>query len=205
MALAADNLFFTADLHLGQHNLTRAGKNHCNRPFKDVEHMQEGLIERWNAKVPKGGTVIIIGDVTDSMPALKDFMSRTNGTKHLVAGNHDEDWSFQTFKAVGFARCDIRRTISVKDPDGNFQHGDGGPRVQEIICDHYPLRTWKKKPHGAWHLYGHVHNNFNSHDKSFDVGVDCWNWTPLSYAEVKAEMSHLRTNSRDAVKEKGEK
>lgn len=204
MAFEPDKTYFTADLHLGHHNMTKAGKDYCGRPFRDVKHMQDELVARVNEKVPKGGTLIIIGDVAASMKFLEDFMERTHGEKQLVVGNHDESWSFTRFKKAGFTRCDIRRVVSVKDDEGNFQHKNGGPRVQEIICDHYPMRTWKKKPHGAWHLYGHVHNNFRSHDKSFDVGVDCWNWYPLSYAEVKAEMAKLNSSSFEAKKEKGD-
>ena len=201
MAFDPDTTFFTADLHLAQKNMTKAGENFCNSPFKDEADRQEQMIERWNSKVPKGGIVIILGDCTSSMRFLEDFLKRTNGEKHLVVGNHDEDWSFNRFKTAGFSRCDIRRTVCVKDPDGNFEHANGGPVVQEIICDHYPLRTWKKKPYGAWHLYGHVHNNFTSHDKSFDIGVDCWDYYPQSYAEVKAYMGKLRSMSYDAKRE----
>ncbi len=41
---------------------------------------------------------------------------------------------------------------------------------------------------GSWHLYGHSHSMLPPFGKSFDIGVDSWDYTPLSYEQVKKEM-----------------
>lgn len=190
MALEADSLFFTADLHLGHFNMTKAGKDFCGRPWENPRDMQEGLLRNWNEVVPKGGVVWVwvLGDVGTKMRWIEDFLGRANGTAHLVMGNHDENYTSRALIKAGFASVwTCRRLLTVKDPEGNFKPNPN-LTVQEIILDHYPMRTWKKKPHGSWHLYGHVHDNFTSHDASFDVGVDCWDQRPISYAEVKAHI-----------------
>jgi calcineurin-like phosphoesterase family protein len=41
------------------------------------------------------------------------------------------------------------------------------------------------------YLYGHSHGNLEdlATDLSLDVGVDCWNFAPVSYEEIKKKMS----------------
>ena len=50
--------FYTADLHLGHANIIR----YCNRPFKDIDRMNDVLISNWNSRVKSGDTVIHNGD-----------------------------------------------------------------------------------------------------------------------------------------------
>ena len=42
-----DHTFFTSDTHFGHANIIRL----CNRPFQNVEEMNEVLIENWNKVV----------------------------------------------------------------------------------------------------------------------------------------------------------
>ena len=51
-------VFVTSDLHFGHKNIIK----YENRPFKDVEEMDQKLIENWNNKVGKDDTVYILGD-----------------------------------------------------------------------------------------------------------------------------------------------
>ena len=55
---------------------------------------------------------------------------------------------------------------------------------------HYAMRVWNASHHGTWSLYGHTHGELEdlSDTLSLDVGVDCHDFTPLSYEEVKALM-----------------
>ena len=50
----------------------------------------------------------------------------------------------------------------------------------------------------AWHLFGHVHGRMESVNTglSFDVGVDVpeWNYSPVSFEQVKAKMMKKKVN-----------
>lgn len=54
------------------------------------------------------------------------------------------------------------------------------------------MRVWNKSHYGAWMLYGHSHGSLidDPNSLSFDVGVDCHNYKPFSFEEVKEIMSH---------------
>jgi calcineurin-like phosphoesterase family protein len=56
--------------------------------------------------------------------------------------------------------------------------------------DEVMIQLWNAKHHGTYHLYGHSHGSLadDIHSRSFDVGVDCHDFYPLSYAEVKEIM-----------------
>ena len=52
-SLDKDHLFFTSDTHFHHANIIRF----CNRPFRDVEEMDEILIRNWNEVVGPEDTV----------------------------------------------------------------------------------------------------------------------------------------------------
>lgn len=78
--------WFSADLHLGHANIL----DHCERPFRTVEQMNEAIIERWNERVAAEDTAWLLGDaamgtIDETLPLL----ARLNGRKYIVMGNHD--------------------------------------------------------------------------------------------------------------------
>ncbi len=54
----AEHTFFTSDTHFNHANIIRF----CNRPFKDVEQMNEVMIANWNNVIGKDDTVFHLGD-----------------------------------------------------------------------------------------------------------------------------------------------
>ena len=54
-------IYFTADTHFGHANVVWM----CERPYPDVDAMNEALIAAWNERVHGHGTVYVVGDMSD--------------------------------------------------------------------------------------------------------------------------------------------
>jgi calcineurin-like phosphoesterase family protein len=168
------NTFFTADPHYGHANIIR----HSKRPFSDHEEMDETMIENWNKVVGVNDEVYILGDFTFYSKVLvtnpASIFARLRGRKYLIKGNHDRDFTFKLPWAW------VKDTYFVKNLN---QEG--------IWLSHYPHRSWRNSFHGSWHLFGHNHGHVGPYGKSFDIGVDCWEFTPVEFEIVKAKMKEL--------------
>ena len=149
--------------------------------------MNEALIERHNSVVTNKDIVYFIGDFafTSNEDDIVNIIQRLNGEKHFIAGNHDKTMfkerimkQFNSFTKAPY------KEIYVQDSDAR-----GGK--QSITLCHYAMRVWNKSHHGAFHLYGHSHGSLpdDPNSRSFDVGVDCWDFTPISYEQVKKVMA----------------
>ena len=70
-------------------------------------------------------------------------------------------------------------------PDTSFKRGQ-----HLVVLCHYALKVWNASHWGTYHLYGHSHGMLPDDPKSrsFDVGVDCHNFYPLAYEEMKGIM-----------------
>ena len=173
------NIFFTSDHHFFHTNIIKFS----NRPFADVDEMNQVMIERWNEKVKPDDEVYYLGDfaLTKDKEAVADVLDQLNGTKYLICGNH-EGPALSNPKKFKWIKDYFE--LKVKDPD--VKNG-----VQRIILFHYAMRVWRSDFRGTWHLYGHSHGNLpDKEDKlCFDVGVDNHDFYPLSYQEVKDIMA----------------
>lgn len=160
--------WFTADTHLHHGNIIK----HCSRPFADADEMDEALIANWNARVGPRDHVWHLGDFAFCGGGrAAAYLERLNGIKHLVWGNHD---SKQVRRLPHWESSEPYTEISV----------DG----LRIVLFHYALRVWNKSHHGSLHLYGHSHGNLPGTRQSCDVGVDCWDYRPVSLEEILARL-----------------
>ena len=77
----------------------------------------------------------------------------------------------------------VREAVALAD-DGTLQVAGEG---QRIFLRHDPVRDWSGD---AWHLHGHSHGTIG-HDLAtgrVDVGVDCWDFKPVSLEELAVEI-----------------
>lgn len=157
-------IYFTADTHFGHKNIIK----YCNRPFENIDQMDKVLIENWNARVSEQDIVYFLGDFCFGKPA--NYFMELNGLIRFIKGSHDPkidaDYLFPLKTIV-----------------------DGEKKL--IVLCHYAMRSWEKSHYGSWHLFGHHHGSLPSYGLSFDVGVDCWDYYPVSLEEISARMKTL--------------
>ncbi|MEA2041648.1 MAG: metallophosphoesterase family protein [Bacteroidota bacterium] len=184
-----NKIYFTSDHHFGHKNIIK----YSERPFKDINEMDEILIRKWNEKVNPEDEVYHLGDVgLSSSGKLRKILERLNGKIYLISGNHEDS-----------AHACHTRFEWIKDyyelviKDDEFEKGE-----QLVVLFHYAIRNWNASHWGTYHLYGHSHGKLTDdpNSLSFDIGVDCHNFYPLSYEEVKAIM---KTKSWKPPFEKG--
>jgi len=174
-----NNIYFTSDHHFGHKNIIKF----CNRPFETIEEMDAELIKRWNEKIGKNDTVYHLGDFgLTGKESLATIIDQLHGNIHLISGNHE-----------GAAIQNRKKFVWIKDyHEVKIKDADCSNGVQRIILFHYAMRVWRSDFRGTWQLYGHSHGTLpdKEHKLAFDVGVDCHDFYPLSYEEVKKIMSN---------------
>lgn len=171
-------VFFTSDTHFNHSNIIRF----CDRPFADVEEMNETIIANWNRVVGEEDILFHLGDFClGGVTEWNRFLDRLHGHIYLILGNHDlrnmRPALMERFEQVSMGMC-----IEVEK--------------QKIYLNHYPFLCFDGGYSNVWQLFGHVHTRVNNtgleagrlqylYPTQYDVGVDNNDFTPLSFAQVK--------------------
>lgn len=175
--------WFTADWHLGHFNIIK----YTNRPFSSVSEMDNALINNVNDVVMPDDRLFNLGDVCVRKSNLAAYRARFICQNiFVIPGNHDREKELVKYFKV-LPQC--------------YMYENQGFRM--VLC-HYAMRVWHHSHHGAGMIYGHSHNGLPPIPgvPSFDVGVDCWNYTPISLDDVKREMKRLCALAPNKIGEK---
>lgn len=156
--------FFIADNHFGDERI----RLYENRPFANCEEMDRAMIANWNAVVSKEDQVYVLGDF-GAEGTEAEILSRLNGTKFLVKGNHDTKTNAQ-YREYGFAEV--------------YDH----PVIIEgfWILSHDALYVNTNMPYA--NLFGHVHNSPIIKDYSkqhFCVCVERIGYAPIEFPQIQ--------------------
>ncbi|MDK2600517.1 metallophosphoesterase [Bacillus stercoris] len=165
--ISPSKVFLISDTHFCHSNIIR----YENRPFKDTDEMDEYMIESWNKVVSENDIVIHVGDVIlAKAKKAKEILSRLNGRKILVLGNHDH-FSKKKWKNLGF------------DPYERYFFKDY--LITHIPFDEVPLRVAVENGFIKGNIHGHVHSQ-NSHlDQELYkcCCVELISYTPILFEE----------------------
>jgi len=166
-------IFFTSDTHFAHDGALGLYR----RPFASVAAMNEALVERWNETVATDDEVWHLGDFAIRQPTIvvAELLGRLRGRKHLVRGNNDPP---ATTGLEGWESAQSYVELAV----------DG---VSLVLC-HYPFRSWRGMAKGWVNLHGHCHGRLKPLPRQFDVGVDVWDFRPVTLAEILAGAGRLK-------------
>ena len=129
-------VFVIADTHFSHTNIIK----YSNRPFNNVEEMNETIIKNWNSVVGKEDIVYHLGDFTIDNDNIKNIVNKLNGIIFLIRGNHDGK-SIKFYDEVGLDILPTKTIINKK-----------------YILSHRPLED-NEIPKGLINLHGHIHNS----------------------------------------------
>ena len=95
------------------------------------------------------------------------LLAQLPGRKHLVTGNNDPPG---TTGQPGWASVQAYAEVKL-----------GG--VLLVLC-HYAFRTWRDGAKGSLDLHGHSHGRLKPLPRQVDVGVDVWQFRPVTLPEL---------------------
>ena len=165
------DIWIISDTHFQHTNIV--DKFEPRRPFDNVDHMDQTLVENWNTVVKPGDKVYHLGDVFfGSKDSFKSLWPRLNGRKRLIVGNHDD----VKFLASGSFFDKILLWRMFKD--------------HSLLLTHVPvhpssLKEGRFKGEEMINVHGHIH--FHNPPKGPYVNVSCERikYTPVHIEEVR--------------------
>jgi len=184
------NTFFISDTHFGHDKCCTVFKREDGtplRPFANAEEMDEAMVDRWNSVVKKNDKVYHLGDVVINKKSLP-IMSRLNGEKRLIMGNHDIFGSKEYLKY--FYEVSAYRVF-----------------VDQFILTHMPLHPDCVSDRFKVNVHGHLHANritierevympggcymtmYDNDPRYFNVSVEQINYTPISIDDLRKAIS----------------
>lgn len=149
-----------ADPHFNHQSILEYGE----RPFLDVEIMNEELVKRFNEVVRAGDKVYFLGDV--GMGDVSKYIYRMNGYKILIMGNHDKPRPKGFWLKSGFDEV-------TKDPI---------ILRLNIILSHKPMQMSADMPY--LNVHGHIHQNDSPSKKHLNVSVEKTEYKPVELDKV---------------------
>lgn len=201
--------FFTADWHLGHENVIKFS----SRPFKNADEMAEGLIKRYNSRVEEEDICYFLGDFSmANVEDSKTYLSRLNGRKILILGNHDRG-SAGMYK-MGFDAVLYRADLIIAKERVTLTHcplrgiyreditGMRGTAVGENWHGESRQLDFSCENNGQFHLHGHIHSpNGGRSDRElgrqYDVGLDANNYMPVSRGTIESFICRIKRSENE--------
>jgi len=151
--------WFVADTHFSHANIIK----YANRPFANVEEMNQALIDNWNLSIAEDDQVFFLGDFgLGKLDHLQSICARLKGNKVCIRGNHDGTTS--KMHRIGFSTVLEGARLKI-----------GHHYVELIHIPSYP-------PPAYFQLHGHVHDKKPGQLilNQLNLCVEVWDYKPVS-------------------------
>jgi calcineurin-like phosphoesterase family protein len=170
---------FTSDPHYGHRNII----SYCNRPFLSTDHMKEELIARYNSVVPEDGVTLWGGDCFFCpVREAASILSRLNGRKILVLGNHDKNSG--RMAALGFDVVVKELVLDICGVTVRVKH-------YPYQDTRFPDRCPKQNPFEVL-IHGHTHSPEKVNGRQIHIGVDAWAYAPATFQEIEQLVNEIK-------------
>jgi len=186
-------IFITGDEHYGHTSKVGGIIKYCNRPFDNIIDHDEGIISNHNEVIGQNDTVIHNGDFSwRSVNRTIEIIERLNGKHIMIRGSHDK----------------VIMKIAKRYPGlieyVGYVHELIVHNKYHITVCHYKMETWPRSHYNSWHCFAHSHCKWKATGKSHDVGVDCNNFYPISFDQLK-DIMDAKPNNINYIKNRGKR
>jgi calcineurin-like phosphoesterase family protein len=162
--------FIVSDTHFGHAGVCKFLRDDGTklRPWDNPDEMDEEMVRRWNETVRPNDKVYHLGDVVINRKALKT-LSRLNGDKVLIKGNHD--------------------IFRLEDYTPYFRDIRGYHVMNNVIFSHIPVHPDSKGRFRA-NVHGHLHHRTVENDPwYFCACVERTDFRPILLEDVFKQLS----------------
>ena len=164
----SNDVYLISDTHFSHRNIL----NWSRTQFKTYEEHDDYLIERWNNTVNPTDTVIHLGDVCFQKALRYDYvMSKLNGIKRLVMGNHD-DLNHDRLKYF------------------NSVHGSLIDKGDKIVYTHIPVHPSLLEHRWNYNVHGHLHSNQIDDSRYINISCENTSLTPVLKSNIIEEINN---------------
>lgn len=174
--------FFASDFHFEDERLNLFGRDTI---FKNSNDFDETLISNWNSVVSENDVVYCLGDISQTEKGLSK-MARCNGIKYLIKGNYDE---------TDTAKYPVSDEILLKYFKKIYTSAYININNEKIYLNHYP-KNGKKE---FFNIVGHIHDKWKVQRNMINVGVDAWNFYPVSEEKIIFTINGIRKHYDENV------
>ena len=169
------------------------------RPFSTIQEHDDELIRRWNTSVKPRDIVFHLGDL--ALGDIEATVRRTaclHGHKFLVPGNHDRVFSGRIKPASAERYRALYEDAGWTILPEIFEHRLGR---HDVRLSHFPSSgdshgpdrydALRPDPAGTPVIHGHVHGEFATLGRGFNVGVDIHDFTPVPASTIVRWLDQL--------------
>lgn len=179
------NIWVVSDTHFNHKNILTfrdSTTGELVRDFKDVEEMNEHMIERWNSVVKQGDIVYHLGDVMfGDKEEFKKMWPRLAGSKRLCLGNHDDGkflGSGGFFQKIGLWRM---------FPEFGLMLSHTPQHTSNLLRLNDRNGKYPDDCETLLNVHGHIHQNKSPDGPYKNVSVEAINYTPVNIEELRVK------------------
>lgn len=165
------DIWFISDHHFFHVNILKFTDSKGNRirpEFNTIEEMHEDMVNKHNSVVKTTDKVYFQGDVTFKYGSeFNSLMSRLNGHKRLLIGNHDRIKGTNLLN--WFEKVEMWKFFK--------EHG--------FVCSHFPLLKDQFIHKVKANVHGHTHQNIINQPEYINVCCEILKNKPIHLDEIK--------------------